>query len=150
MRVAAVQLKTRAVETIAEFERTVEFFVDTCAEYDADFCVFPEMFTVPLLALEKRKLNAEDSIATLTRHTKRFVNFMSALAVRYNINIIGGSHPTETDDGDIQNVAYVFLRDGSIHTQEKSTPHPTSASGGISRAATRWPPSPPIAGPSGC
>jgi predicted amidohydrolase/GNAT superfamily N-acetyltransferase len=124
VRVAAVQLKTRAVESVAEFERTVEFFVDTCAEYDADFCVFPEMFTVPLLALEKRKLNAEDSIATLTRHTKRFVNFMSALAVRYNINIIGGSHPTETEDGDIQNVAYVFLRDGSIHTQEKIHPTP--------------------------
>ena len=49
---------------------------------------------------------------------------MRKLAVGYNINIIGGSHPTQTDDGDIQNIAYVFLRDGSVHAQEKIHPTP--------------------------
>ncbi|WP_262422501.1 carbon-nitrogen hydrolase family protein [Brevundimonas denitrificans] len=49
---------------------------------------------------------------------------MSKLAISYNINIIGGSHPTRTDDGEIQNVAYVFLRDGSVHAQEKIHPTP--------------------------
>ena len=37
---------------------------------------------------------------------------------------MGGSHPTVTDDEDIQNVCYVFLRDGTIHAQEKIHPTP--------------------------
>ena len=49
------------------------------------------------------------------------------MALEYNINIIGGSHPTRADDGDIQNIAYVALRDGSIHTQEKIHPTPNEA-----------------------
>ncbi|PWE16398.1 carbon-nitrogen hydrolase [Marinicauda salina] len=124
VRVAAVQFQARAVDTIAEFERNVEYFIDVCSDYRADFCVFPEMFTVALLSLEKKKLTPQESIEALTRHTPRFMEFMSQAAVRYNINIVGGSHPTKTDDGDIQNVAYIFLRDGSIHAQEKIHPTP--------------------------
>ncbi|HCY54956.1 MAG TPA: carbon-nitrogen hydrolase [Oceanicaulis sp.] len=124
VRVAAVQFMARAVESAREFERNVEYFVDVCSDYRADFCVFPEMFTVALLSLEKRRLSPQESIAALSRHTPRFLEFMSQLAVRYNINIVGGSHPTETDDGEIQNVAYVFLRDGSVHAQEKIHPTP--------------------------
>ena len=124
VRVAAIQMAMRSMETLKEFERNVEYFVEVCSDYRADFCVFPEMFTVALLALEKRKLTPEESIAALSRHTPGFVELMSTLAVRYNINIVGGSHPTRTDDGDIQNVAYVFLRDGSVHAQEKIHPTP--------------------------
>lgn len=60
----------------------------------------------------------------MSEHTSMFVERLSKLAVTKNINIIGGSHPTVTDDGDIQNVAYVFLRDGSIYAQEKIHPTP--------------------------
>ena len=49
---------------------------------------------------------------------------MSHLAVAYNINIIGGSHPTREADGEVYNIAYVFLRDGSIHQQYKIHPTP--------------------------
>ncbi|GJL97608.1 MAG: hydrolase YhcX [Hyphobacterium sp.] len=124
VRVAAVQFQARAEESLEAFERNVEYFVDVCSDYRADFCVFPEMFTVALLALEKRKLSPEESINALSRHTPRFIEFMRGLAVSFNINIIGGSHPTKTEDGDIQNVAYVFLRDGSVHSQEKIHPTP--------------------------
>jgi predicted amidohydrolase len=44
--------------------------------------------------------------------------------VRYNINIIGGSHPTRDEDGDVENICYVCLRDGSIHAQAKIHPTP--------------------------
>lgn len=124
VRVAAIQFMARAVDSVKEFERNVEYFVDVCSDYRADFCVFPEMFTVALLQLEKKRLSPSESIAALSRHTPRFLEFMSQLAVRYNINIVGGSHPTETEDGEIQNVAYVFLRDGSVHAQEKIHPTP--------------------------
>jgi predicted amidohydrolase len=51
---------------------------------------------------------------------------MLELAIGYNVNIIGGSHPTRAGDGDIQNLAYVFLRDGSVHAQEKIHPTPNA------------------------
>jgi len=48
----------------------------------------------------------------------------SDLAVRYNINIIGGSHPTLIEDGTMRNICYVCLRDGSVHQQQKIHPTP--------------------------
>ncbi|MDD0115859.1 hypothetical protein PSY51_23435, partial [Shigella flexneri] len=102
----------------------VEYFVDVGSDYRADFVVFPELFTLQLLSLETKKLTPAESIEALTRYTPRFVEAMRELAVGYNVNIIGGSHPTRTEDGEIQNVAYVFLRDGSVHEQEKIHPTP--------------------------
>ncbi|MEL6375523.1 MAG: carbon-nitrogen hydrolase family protein, partial [Pseudomonadota bacterium] len=52
---------------------------------------------------------------------------MEKLAVSYNINIIGGSHPTKDAEGEIKNTSYVFLRDGSVHAQEKIHPTPSEA-----------------------
>jgi len=124
VRVATVQFQARRVTSFEEFMHNVEYFVDVTADYRSDFVVFPELFTLQLLALEEKKLNPAESIEALTRYTPRFVEEMSKLAISYNINIIGGSHPTRTDDGEIQNVAYVFLRDGSVHAQEKIHPTP--------------------------
>jgi predicted amidohydrolase/GNAT superfamily N-acetyltransferase len=124
VRVAAVQFQQRAVASFDEFIRNVEYFVDVVADYKADFVVFPELFTLQLLAFETRKLSPVEAIETLTGHTKPFVEAMRTMAVKYNVNIIGGSHPTRMEDGDIHNVAYVFLRDGSVHSQEKIHPTP--------------------------
>ena len=124
VRVATVQLQARKVASFEEFIANVEYFVDVTSDYRADFVVFPELFTLQLLSLEAQKLTPAESIEALTRYTPRFVEALRKLAVSYNINIVGGSHPTRTDDGDIQNVAYVFLRDGSVHEQEKIHPTP--------------------------
>ena len=124
VRVATVQLQARKVTSFEEFISNVEYFVDVTSDYRSDFVVFPELFTLQLLSLEPKKLTPAESIEHLTRYTPRFVEAMQKMAVEYNINIIGGSHPTRAEDGDIQNVAYVFLRDGSVHAQEKIHPTP--------------------------
>jgi predicted amidohydrolase len=49
---------------------------------------------------------------------------MRDMALRYNINIIGGSHPTRVPSGRVENISYVFLRDGTIHEQPKIHPTP--------------------------
>src|SRR3546814_14277114 len=49
---------------------------------------------------------------------------MGKLAVSYNINIIGGSHPTKVENGDIRNISSLFLRDGAMYTQDKLPPTP--------------------------
>ncbi len=124
IRVATVQFQQRAIKSFDEFICNIEYFVDVVSDYKSDFVVFPELFTLQLLAFEKRKLGPAEAIEALTEFTPRFVKAMRELAIGYNINIIGGSHPTRTDDGEIQNIAYVFLRDGSVHEQEKIHPTP--------------------------
>lgn len=124
VRVATVQLQMRKVTSFDDFMSSVEYFVDSVSAYKSDFAVFPELFTLPLLALAETRLPPSEAIEKLTEYTPRFIEAMRKLAVSYNINIIGGSHPTRADDGDIQNIAYVFLRDGSVHAQEKIHPTP--------------------------
>ncbi len=127
VRLATVQLQARAVADFDEFIRNVEYFVDVASDYRANFVVFPELFTLSLLSFEKTALSPMEAIDRLTEHREPLVAELSRMALRYNINIIGGSHPTRTDDGDIQNVAYVCLRDGSVHAQEKIHPTPNEA-----------------------
>ncbi len=127
VRLATVQLQARAVADFDEFIRNIEYFVDVASDYRANFVVFPELFTLSLLSFETAKLSPMEAIDRLTEHRAPLVAELSRMALRYNINIIGGSHPTRTDDGDIQNVAYVCLRDGSVHAQEKIHPTPNEA-----------------------
>ena len=46
------------------------------------------------------------------------------MAMRYNINIIAGSHPTKMANGRVENICYVCLRDGEVHEQAKIHPTP--------------------------
>lgn len=125
VRVAAVQFQQRKVSSVSEFLGNIEYFVDVTSDYRCDFVVFPELFTMQLLALEDKRLTPAESIERLTEYTPRLLEALKNLAISYNINIIGGSHPTRTDKGHIQNIAYVFLRDGSVHAQEKIHPTPS-------------------------
>ena len=124
VRVATCQLQARAVKNYEEFAQAIEYFVDVAADYEADFIVFPELFTLMLLSSEPKELSPVEAIERLSSYTPQIRSDLSDMAMRYNINIIGGSHPTRMDDGDIHNVAYVCLRDGSVHEQEKIHPTP--------------------------
>jgi predicted amidohydrolase/ribosomal protein S18 acetylase RimI-like enzyme len=124
VRIATCQFQARAVASFEEFIRNVEYFVDVASGYRSDFIVFPELFTLQLLAFEKRELSPQEAIDRLTEHTPKLTAELSRMALSYNINIIGGSHPTREEDGDVQNVAFVCLRDGSVHAQEKIHPTP--------------------------
>ncbi|MGF1604937.1 MAG: GNAT family N-acetyltransferase [Rhodothalassiaceae bacterium] len=124
VRVAAIQLKMRPVKDFDDFIGNVDYFVEIAADYYADFAVLPELFTLQLLSAQPKKLDPAAAIEALTDYTDRFREAMSDMAVRYNINIIGGSHPTHVGEDEVRNVAYVFLRDGSIHAQEKIHPTP--------------------------
>jgi len=125
LRVATVQFQMRGIARIDEFEEQVEYWVDVASDYNSDFVVFPELFTLELLSIEKQKLAPTEAIEKVAAYTERYCAFMERMAVSYNINIIGGSHPTRNENGEILNVSYVFLRDGSTHTQEKLHPTPT-------------------------
>lgn len=124
VRVASCQLQARQVSGFDEFIGNIEYFVDVAADYRSDFIVFPELFTLSLLSCESNQLSPVEAIEKLSTYTSRIREALTDMAMRYNINIIGGSHPTRTPDGDIQNVAFVCLRDGAVHEQEKIHPTP--------------------------
>jgi predicted amidohydrolase len=124
VRVATVQFQMRGLSTKEEFEKQIEYFVDVASDYRSDFVVFPELFTLQLLSLEEKPLPPDKGIERISEYTEWFTILMERLAVSYNVNIIGGSHPTKEAGGDIHNICYVFLRDGSVHQQKKIHPTP--------------------------
>ena len=124
VRVGTVQYMQRRVRSFEEFCDLVAYFVDVVADYKGDFVVFPEMFTLQLLSIEDQELSPAESIEALTKYTPRFKAAMRDMALRYNINIIGGSHPTRLEQGHVENISYVFLRDGQIFEQTKIHPTP--------------------------
>lgn len=125
VRVATVQFQMRRISAIDEFEEQVEYWVDVASDYNADFVLFPELFTLELLSIDDKKLGPVEAIEKVADYTDRYCRFMERMAVSYNINIVGGSHPTRVAAGEMRNISYVFLRDGSTHTQEKLHPTPS-------------------------
>ena len=124
VRIGTVQYMLRRVHSFDEFMTFVEYFVGVVGDYNGDFVVFPEMFTLQLLSIESQELSPVESIEAMTKYTARFKERMRDLALRHNINIIGGSHPSRMPNARVENVSYVFLRDGSIFEQAKIHPTP--------------------------
>lgn len=122
-RIATVQYMQRGISSFEEFAQIVEYFIDVVADYRSDFVLFPELFTLQLFSIENRALQPEQAIMTLTGYTEKIKNLFQKLSLEYNINIIAGSHPTMVDEH-VKNIAYVFLRDGSVHEQAKIHPTP--------------------------
>jgi predicted amidohydrolase/GNAT superfamily N-acetyltransferase len=123
VRVATVQYEQRKLSSFEEFVTHVDYFIRVVAEYRTDFVVFPELFTMQLLSIDNKDHSPDEAIAHLATYTERYKAMMTEFAVSYNINIIGGSTATKVGDH-MENMAYIFLRDGSIHTQAKIHPTP--------------------------
>jgi predicted amidohydrolase/ribosomal protein S18 acetylase RimI-like enzyme len=117
VRVAAVQYQMRPITTFEEFEQQCEFFIDTASEYRMDFLLFPEMVTNQLQVLVQMKESAATA-RRLDEFTPRYVEFFSKMAMKYNLNIIGGTHLTVEGDK-LYNIASLFRRDGSVEKQTK-------------------------------
>ncbi len=123
VRVVAVQYQQRGIGSFAEFAQMVEYFVDVTADYKADFVLFPELFTMQLLSIQNEQVRPSEAIEHMTKYTERVKDLFHGLSVKYNVNIIAGSHPTRVGEK-VRNVSYVMLRDGSIHEQAKIHPTP--------------------------
>ncbi len=123
VRVVSVQYKQRRISSFKEFETMVEYYTDVAADYRADFVLFPELFTMQLLSIKNEQIAPDLAIKTMTKYAKRIKDMFRSLAIKYNVNIIGGSHPTMIENK-VKNVCYVALRDGSLHEREKIHPTP--------------------------
>jgi predicted amidohydrolase len=112
-----VQYELRRVGTFGDFARQCDYFTDVASDYKADFVLFPELLTAQLLSLVKapRPGLAARKIAEFTR---RYLELFTSLAIRYNVNIVGGSHFTHEGET-LHNVSYLFRRDGTLGKQYK-------------------------------
>ncbi|MBK6920753.1 MAG: GNAT family N-acetyltransferase [Deltaproteobacteria bacterium] len=117
IRVCAVQYQMRTVADFDAFVKQCRFFVETASDYRADFVLFPELLTNQLLSLvpaERPGLAAR----RLSEFTQGYVDAFVDMAIRFNVNIVAGTHLNVVGDR-LFNVAYLFRRDGSIAEQHK-------------------------------
>lgn len=117
VRIAAVQYQMRSIQSFEELAEQVDFFVDTASDYHADFVLFPELFTNQLMSFLKLKSPYEGGHA-IAQYAPQYIEMFTNLAIRYNMNIIGGS-TFVIDNKKLYNVAFLFRRDGSIEEQYK-------------------------------
>ena len=117
VRVASVQYEMRRVSSFEEFMTTCEFFIDSAGDFRSDFVIFPELLTTqlfPLLPEGRPGVTAR----LLDKFTPEYIDFFRRMAIKYAVNIIGGSHLTMEGE-DLYNTAYFFRRDGSFERQKK-------------------------------
>lgn len=124
VRVATVQYGQRRVKSFTEFKQLVQYYVDVVGDYKCDFVLFPELFSLQLLSVENDEIPPHEAIKKMTAYADKLKYFYSKLAIKYNVNIIAGSHPVKQTNGEVHNVSFICLRDGSIHEQAKIHPTP--------------------------
>jgi predicted amidohydrolase/ribosomal protein S18 acetylase RimI-like enzyme len=117
VRICVVQYKMKQISSFEEFAKQVEYYTDVASDAGSDFAVFPEIFTTQLMSFLNEKIPSK-AVQRLTLFTEEYINLFTKLAVKYNVNIIGGSHFVEEKEK-IYNISYLFRRDGTIEKQYK-------------------------------
>jgi len=125
VRICTINFEQRKINSFEEFQSIAEYFIGVAADYRCDFVVFPEFVTMSLLSIINKKLDPIESLETLGQFTEPYNKFFTEAAVKYNINIIGGTHMMKDAQNEMKNICHVFLRDGAVHTQEKIHPTPS-------------------------
>jgi predicted amidohydrolase/ribosomal protein S18 acetylase RimI-like enzyme len=117
VRVCVIQYQMRKIKNFDEFANACEYFIDVASDYKCDFILFPEIFTTQLLSFIK---SHRPGLAArrIAEFTEQYIELFSRLSIKYNINIVGGSHFTLEEDK-LYNISYLFQRNGVINKQYK-------------------------------
>lgn len=117
VRICVVQYQMRTIRAFEEFAKQCEYFVDVASDYRADFVLFPELFTTQLLSLVEAHRPGL-AARQLAEFTPKYKELFGTLSVKYNTNIIAGSQFVVENDK-LYNTAFLFERNGHVHTQRK-------------------------------
>ncbi|REK10528.1 MAG: GNAT family N-acetyltransferase [Planctomycetota bacterium] len=117
VRIAVVQYQMRTIESFDDFARQCEYFIDVASDYKCDFVLFPEMITTQLMCLIE-EMRPGMAARQLSQFTEDYLELFGRLAVKYDLNVIPGTHFVVEDDR-LFNVAYLFGRNGAIGKQYK-------------------------------
>jgi len=117
IRLSVVQYQMRAINGFDEMAQQCEFFIDVGRDYNCDFVLFPELFTTQLLSCVPSNRPGR-AARQLSEFTPQYLEFFTEMAVKYDVNIVGGSH-FAVEDGELFNISYLFRRDGTLGKQYK-------------------------------
>jgi predicted amidohydrolase/GNAT superfamily N-acetyltransferase len=117
VRLCVVQYQLREIRSFADFARQCEYFVDVASDYKSDFILFPELLTMQLLSFTPAERPGA-AVRMLAEFTPQYLDLFTKLAIKYDLNIVGGSHFTVEDDN-LYNISYLFRRNGGIGKQYK-------------------------------
>jgi predicted amidohydrolase/ribosomal protein S18 acetylase RimI-like enzyme len=117
VRICVVQYQMRRIGSFDEFARQCEYFVDVASDYKADFILFPELFTAQLLSFVKAERPGL-AARKLAEFTPQYIDLFSRLALRHDINVVGGSL-FAMEEGRLFNISYLFHRNGGVDKQYK-------------------------------
>jgi predicted amidohydrolase len=123
LRVAAVQYHLHTIHSFDEFSQQVKHYIKTAAEFDAEFVLFPELFTTQLLSIGDSAGNPLP-IEKLPDFTEDYMSLFAQQAKETNMHIIAGTHITEKN-GSLYNTSFLFYPDGTIAKQNKIHVTPT-------------------------
>lgn len=117
VRIATVQWKMQLFASIDAMLVHIDSLIIEASEKGADFILFPELFTTPLIHLIPHTTGPE-AIMKLSEYTDKFVKHFNEMALQNKINIITGSMPIY-EEGIVKNVGHVCHRDGRVEKYEK-------------------------------
>jgi predicted amidohydrolase len=112
----------RQVASFEEFAAQVRYFVELAAGYKADFVLFPEFASMPLLSAEAhRGLSAADALRHLADQTPAVFRLYADLANQHGVYVIGGSQPVRQEPGTptVFNVSPIATPEGRVWMQPK-------------------------------
>lgn len=117
VRIAAMQYLLRPIGSFEEFATQVEFFVRSAKEYNSQFVLFPELFTMQLLSY-LHESSPGRAVRILAQHTKDYDTLFKRLSTENNLYIIAGTHPV-VERGELFNAAHLFTPHGNVFRQKK-------------------------------
>ncbi|MEQ8275090.1 MAG: GNAT family N-acetyltransferase [Deltaproteobacteria bacterium] len=126
VRICVVQYLMRPIDDFEDFASQCEHFVDVASDNKSDFVVFPELLTAQVMSIVKAKRPAE-AARGLAAYTPQYLELFTGLAVKYNVNIIGGSQLVVEEDEELYNVGWLFRRNGTRESQYKLHISPNEA-----------------------
>ncbi len=117
IRTCIVQYQLRTIDSFEDFCQQCEYFIDVASDYKCDFLLFPELFTTQLFSCMP-DVRPGQAARALAEFTPQYLEYFTEMAVKYNLNIIGGSQFV-VEEETLYNIAYLFRRDGTIGKQYK-------------------------------
>jgi len=118
VRICAAQYEVRPISSWEQFEKQVTFFVTTASEYNCNFLLFPELFTVQLMSMFDQKMQPLEAMRKLAAYHEQYLEMFTRFAKQTGIYIFAGSHPVLADQR-LTNVAHLFSPEGNVYTQDK-------------------------------
>lgn len=117
VRIATMQYLLRPISSFQDFATQVEFFVRSAKDYNSQFVLFPEYFTMQLLSC-LHESSPGRAVRMLNQFTKDYDALFTHLSVDNNLYIIAGTHPV-IERGELFNAAHLFTPKGQVFRQKK-------------------------------